>query len=140
MLAQRAFLLWLAVVTGACPCSAQSADASALAAANVAAYPRADRLSQEDQLAVIGDLQRTSFWGRLVLAESNLAEQKSLLDDLARQRFRALVLLGDMVFSAGDDNWHYFDGLMAPLRREPAFGAVDEPTAERRPRWFFPVM
>lgn len=103
--------------------------------AETPAYPRTAKLDRQDQLAVLGDVQRTSFWGRLVLAESNLAEQKLLVDDLATKQFRALVLLGDMVFSASDDNWSYFDQLLAPLRREPA-GAGSEPRA----RWFFPVM
>lgn len=140
MLAQRAFLVWLAVATGACPCSAQTADANELRAADVPAYPRAESLSREDQLAVIGDVQRTSFWGKLLLAENNLPEQKRLVDDLATQRFRALVLLGDMVFTPGDDNWNYFDRLMAPLRREPEPGPRGEQASEARARWFFPVM
>ena len=80
MLAQRAFLAWLAVATGACPCTAQTADASQPGRANVSPYPRVATLSKEDRLAVIGDVQRTSFWGRLVLAENNLAEQRCLVD------------------------------------------------------------
>jgi len=140
MLAQRAFLAWLAVATGACPCTAQTADASEPGRAKVAAYPRVATLSQEDRLAVIGDVQRTSFWEKLVLSESNLAEQRCLLDDLATQQFRALVLLGDMVFSGGDDNWHYFDQLMSPLRREPLAGPGGAQASEPRARWFFPVM
>ena len=132
MLAQRAFLVCLAVATSACPCSAQNAAASVPEAVRADPYPRTDQLQRDDQLAVIGDVQRTSFWGRLVFAESNLTEQQILFEDLAKQRFRALVLLGDMVFSAGDDNWNYFDQLLAPLRRERA--------GEAAARWFFPVM
>src|SRR4051812_23607377 len=140
MLAQRAFLAWLAVATGACPCTAQNADASQPGRASVLAYPRVESLSQEDRLAVIGDVQRTSFWGKMVLAEDNLVEQQCLLVDLGRQQFRALVLLGDMVFSAGDDNWHYFDQLISPLRREPLAGSGGAQGSERRARCFFPVM
>jgi len=140
MLAQRAFLAWLALATGACPCSAQSADEDEPGRASVSPYPRGETLSQDDRLAVIGDVQRTSFWGKMVLAESNLAEQQCLLNDLGTQQFRALVLLGDMVFSNGDDNWHYFDQLMSPLRREPLAGTGSAPASERRARWFFPVM
>jgi len=134
MLAQRAVLAFLAVLTGVCPSSAQN-GASSARATDTLSYPRTDRLERDDQLAVIGDVQRTSFWGRLVLAETNLAEQHWLLNDLAKQRFRGLILLGDMVFSSGDDNWAYFDQLLSPLRREPAV-----PGSEPRNRWFFPVM
>ena len=119
MLAQRAVLAFLAVLTGVCPSTAQNAVVSRPQAAGSLLYPRTDRLEREDRLAVIGDVQRTSFWGRLVLAENNLAEQRWLVNDLGKQRFRGLVLLGDMVFSSGDDNWSYFDELMAPLRRGP---------------------
>src|SRR6478752_4126909 len=135
--ARRAVLAWLAVATGSCPCSAQGADPSATRAADARSYPRTEKLDKDDRLAVIGDVQRTSIWGRLVLAESNLTEQKSLFDDLATKQFRALILLGDMVFSANDDNWNYFDQLLAPIRREPASSA---PGSESRLRWFFPVM
>jgi len=127
ILAQRTCLVGLAVATAACPCTAQDVGATAQADA----YPRTEMLYRQDQLAVIGDVQRTSFWGRLVFAESNLPEQQRLVADLAEQPFRALVLLGDMVFSNGDDNWNYFDELMSPLRREQG---------EAASRWFFPVM
>lgn len=129
ILVQRTFLVWLAAASGACPCSAQSATASTAA---IHDYPRTQKLEQDDPIAVIGDVQRTSFWGRLVLAESNLPEQQCLVADLAKQHFRALVLLGDMVFSNGDDNWNYFDELMSPLRREQGGASAA--------RWFFPVM
>ena len=141
MLTQRAVLAWLAVATGTFPCSAQGADQSASRALSAPSYPRTERLAREDQLAVIGDVQRTSIWGRLVLAESNLTEQQSLFDDLATKQFRALILLGDMVFSANDDNWNYFDQLLSPIRQEPASAAVSPaPASAPRSRWFFPVM
>jgi len=136
MLAQRTVLAFLAVLTGVCPSTAQNAVAPLPPAAGSLLYPRSDRLEREDRLAVIGDVQRTSFWGRLVLAENNLAEQRWLVSDLAKQQFRGLVLLGDMVFSSGDDNWSYFDELMAPLRRD----STSAPTSEPQARWFFPVM
>ncbi|HET7544584.1 MAG TPA: metallophosphoesterase [Polyangiaceae bacterium] len=140
MLAQRALLACLSVVGGVCPCSAENAAARTSRTLKAHFYPRSERLSREDRLAVIGDVQRTSFWGRLVLAESNSAEQKWLVDDLAKQQFRGLVLLGDMVFSPGDDNWNYFDRLFAPLRQGPTGGAGDPPVSERETRYFFPVM
>jgi len=140
MLAQRAMLACLAVATGGCPCTTQNTVANTPGSTNVRPYPRTENLEREDRLAVIGDVQRTSVWGRLVLAESNLTEQQWLLNDLAQQRFRALILLGDMVFSSGDDNWSYFDGLMANVRDEPALTISGSPLAERRGRWFFPVM
>jgi hypothetical protein len=76
----------------------------------------------------------------MLLRESNLAEQKCLLKDLATQQFRALVLLGDMVFSGGDDNWNYFDQLLSPLRRESIALSGVEPASQPPERWFFPVM
>lgn len=130
MSAQRAVLACLAVATVGCPCTTQNEVASASPASASRPYPRSEQLSATDRLAVLGDVQRTSVWGRMVLAESNLAEQHRLVDDLAKQDFRGLILLGDMVFSSGDDNWAYFDDLMAPLREAPA----------ARLRYFFPVM
>jgi hypothetical protein len=133
ILAQRGVLACLALATGGCPCSASSgAVVGAPPVAAAALYLRTEKLERGDRLAVIGDVQRTSLWGRLVLAESNLDEQRWLLSDLSKQQFRALVLLGDMVFSSSDDNWAYFDHLLAPLRFEQA------PVV--RERWFFPVM
>jgi hypothetical protein len=139
-LAQRAVLAWLALATGSWPCSAQSAAPGAAPALSASSYPRSQSLDKDDRLAVIGDVQRTSIWGRLVLAESNLAEQKFLLGDLATKQFRGLILLGDMVFSASDDNWNYFDQLMAPIRTEPLGPAGAASGSAARPRWFFPVM
>ena len=132
---QRAVLAWLALAIGASPCTA-SADTPAPGVAEDRSYPRTEKLAREDQLAVIGDVQRTSVWGRMIFAESNLTEQRLLVNDLAAKQFRALVLLGDMVFSAKDDNWNYFDQLLAPVRREPTGRAG----GVQRARWFFPVM
>lgn len=125
-----------ALIAGSWACAPEPAHAPKGAEAR--SYPRGPLL-RDDQLAVIGDVQRTSIWGRLVLAESNLAEQKSLVADLAKQRFRGLVLLGDMVFTAKDDNWDYFDELLSPVRTEAA-SATNADLANERPRWFFPVM
>jgi|SRR6478735_659613 len=140
ILAQRTLLACLAVATAGCPCTPQSTAANAPGSPQVRPYPRAEKLQRDDRLAVIGDVQRTSFWGRLVFAESNLDEQRRLVDDLSQQRFRALILLGDMVFSSGDDNWSYFDELMAKVRTEPAWVAGSAPSSEPRNRGFFPVM
>jgi hypothetical protein len=140
MLTQRALLACLSVVGGVCPCSAESAAARTARTLHTHFYPRTERLEREERLAVIGDVQRTSFWGRLVLAESNLPEQQWLVEDLSKQQFRGLVLLGDMVFSPGDDNWSYFDRLMANVRRAPSFHAGAEPGSGAQSRWFFPVM
>src|SRR3954452_10752010 len=106
--ARRAVLAWLALTTGACACTA-SPFPQAPPAAPAHSYPRTESLQREDQLAVIGDVQRTSVWGRMIFAESNLSEQSALVNDVATQQFRGLVLLGDMVFTAKADNWNYFD-------------------------------
>lgn len=137
IVAWRAGLAGLALAS--CAGSAQNADVNPPRSAPVPDYPRAEKLDRGDRLAVIGDVQRTSLWGRLVFAESNLAEQKYLMDDLATQRFRALVLLGDLVFSAKDDNWNYFDQLLGPIRRESWTGRSPSAPGPRA-RWFFPVM
>ena len=125
-----------AVVAGSWACTAETVHAPH--AAEARSYPRGP-LERDDQLAVIGDVQRTSMWGRFLLAESNQAEQKWLVADLAKQRFRGLVLLGDMVFTATADNWNYFDALLAPVLNE-ASSATNLARTSERPRWFFPVM
>lgn len=140
VLAQRAMLSCLALAIGGCPCTTNTALVSAARAAKSAPYPRPDQLARTDQLAVIGDVQRTSSWGRLVFAESNLAEQHWLFGDLARQEFRGLILLGDMVFSASDDNWAYFDELLSPLRMAFATTSSDGRGTTAGARYFLPVM
>jgi|GEM_PF-1247470 len=137
--AQRALLACLAVATGGCPCTTQNEVASA-ARVPESPYPRTAQLSASDPLAVIGDVQRTSAWGRMVLAESNLVEQRRLVDDLGKQDFRGVILLGDMVFSPGDDNWAYFDDLMAPLKSAPVAVSHSGLAPGGRSRYFFPVM
>jgi len=64
-------------------------------------------------LALIGDVQRTSFEGCVLGNEVNDAEQQLLLADLGAQRPGATVFLGDLVFQ-GDSpaHWAYFDGLL----------------------------
>ncbi len=88
------------------------------ACAPIRAYPRADRpLAANTTLAVIGDVQRTSWIECCALhREVNDVEQRILLADLAAQRPAGLVLLGDMAFSASAGDWRYFDGLLLPLR------------------------
>lgn len=140
MSAQRALLTCLAVATVGCPCTTEKEVESALPVSAIRSYPRTEQLSAADRLAVIGDVQRTSVWGRMVLAESNLAEQHYLVDDLAKREFRGLILLGDMVFSSGDDNWAYFDELMAPLRSGQVAASSSGPASSAGLRYFFPVM
>jgi len=81
-------------------------------------YPRESELARSARIAVIGDVQRTSFLECCLLGrEVNDVEQRALLDDLATQAPDGVVLLGDMAFHASVSDWQHFDHLMAPLRR-----------------------
>jgi len=71
-------------------------------------------------LAVVGDLQRTSFEGCQLGNEVNDDEQRILLADLARQGPLATLLLGDLVFwGESPEHWAYFDHLIARSQLEP---------------------
>lgn len=65
---------------------------------------------------MIGDVQRTSYLERCLLRrELNDEPQQRLRDDLAQREFSALVLLGDLAFCGGDEQWAHFDAWLAPL-------------------------
>lgn len=67
------------------------------------------------RFAILGDLQRTSrleFW-----RESNPAERRALVAEIARRRPDFVVGLGDLVFHGSSPrDWARFDALTAPLR------------------------
>jgi hypothetical protein len=70
-------------------------------------------------LAIVGDVQRTSWLERVFLGRRrNDREQQILLADLNRSGAGPLLLLGDLTFDAGDPSaWSRFDGLLAPIAR-----------------------
>ncbi|MCU0329566.1 MAG: metallophosphoesterase [Candidatus Kapabacteria bacterium] len=84
------------------------------ATATPALWPDVDRAAHHSRVAVVGDLQRTGpveTW-----RERNDHLRPRLIESIATDRPDALVLLGDMVFwGASEDDWSYFDDVMAPL-------------------------
>jgi hypothetical protein len=86
-------------------------------------------------IAIIGDLQLTSFLPRLVRRRENNAEpQQQLLADLADRvdGLAALVIVGDLVYSARSNrDWAHFDRLVEPFAASmpilPAIGNHDYP-------------
>ncbi|MBI3557120.1 MAG: metallophosphoesterase [Deltaproteobacteria bacterium] len=80
------------------------------------AYPDLPAVVAGHPIALIGDLQHTLFWERLIGRESNDSGRKQLVQALHRESPGLLVLLGDMV-SWGDSpsKWQDFDSLMAPF-------------------------
>ncbi len=76
------------------------------------------------QIAVIGDLQRTSVWELAIGRESNDEERILLINEIAKVNPAMVVLLGDLVFDGSDETeWRDFDNLISPLkkRRIPVF-------------------
>jgi hypothetical protein len=68
-------------------------------------------------LAVIGDLQRTSFPERVIGREQNDPERRRIVAAVAGERPAAVVLLGDMVATGSSRaQWERFDALMEPIR------------------------
>lgn len=81
------------------------------------AYLRSKVLNSNHRIAVIGDVQRTSFLECCVAGrELNDEEQRTLLADLVAHQLKSVVLLGDMAFHASVSDWNHFDFLMQPLR------------------------
>jgi predicted phosphohydrolase len=85
---------------------------------------RADALASPDAIpagkgvfAVVGDLQPTS--GLEVWRESNQAERKLIIREIARDAPDFVAMLGDLVFCGSSGAaWSDFDRLCAPLRSE----------------------
>jgi len=86
-------------------------------------------------LAIIGDLQQTTGFVRLVRhRENTAASQQKLVADLQSHTpdLSALVIVGDLVYSARSDRqWRHFDSLVAPMAATmpvlPAIGNHDYP-------------
>jgi len=86
-------------------------------------------------LAIIGDLQQTTGFVRLVRHRENTAnEQQQLVADLRNHvpELTGLVIVGDLVYSARSDRqWRHFDSLVGPFASQmpvlPAIGNHDYP-------------
>lgn len=91
--------------------------------------------SEGKTLAIIGDLQLTSGFVRLVRRrENNTEAQQILVDDLAARSddLSALTIVGDLVYTARSSrHWRHFDELMLPFADRvpilPAIGNHDYP-------------
>lgn len=65
---------------------------------------------------VLGDLQRTSFWERIIGRESNDTERKLIINEIANNDPAFVVIVGDLVFSgASESDWKDFDELIKPI-------------------------
>ncbi len=86
------------------------------AAAAIPVYPDLSDDPVRRPLAIIGDLQHTLFWEKLIGRESNDRERGKLIAALSLENPGLLVLLGDMVaWGDSSSKWHDFDLLMSPL-------------------------
>lgn len=70
-------------------------------------------LDEAGTLGVIGDLQGTSEWERLVGREVNTMQRKTLVEHLVKQAPDALVIVGDLVSDpTSNDQWVDYDALL----------------------------
>jgi Icc-related predicted phosphoesterase len=78
-------------------------------------------------IAVIGDLQRTSFLESLIFREQNDLERVHLINEISNENTAGVLILGDMVFDGSSQkDWRFFDTLIDPLKekRLPIFPVV----------------
>ena len=54
--------------------------------------------TENKQIAVVGDLQTTSFWELLIGRESNDRERELIVNQIVKEKPSMLIILGDMVF------------------------------------------
>ena len=93
------------------------AGCGARGAEPVPSFAGRPKFRPDAHFAVIGDLQRTMIWGRLVMAEQNDAERRLLVPKLAESRPAFAVLLGDLVADGSSDgHWREFDDRTALIR------------------------
>jgi predicted phosphohydrolase len=68
------------------------------------------------QVAVIGDLQRTSLPEVLLNREQNDLERVEIVKSVSQENINAVLLLGDLVFNGSDLNeWKEFDNLISSV-------------------------
>ncbi len=78
-------------------------------------------------ISVVGDLQRTSFYERIIGREQNDNERRKIVSAIADGNPAAVIILGDMVFDGSSKNeWKDFDSLISPIKekRIPVFPVV----------------
>jgi len=69
-------------------------------------------------LAIVGDLQQTSFLETLIKREQNDFERKEIVQAIVKENPAGLILLGDAVFNGSDKNdWKFFDELFQPIKK-----------------------
>ncbi len=84
-------------------------------------------LTSKHSLVIVGDLQRTSFFERIIGREQNDIERKKIISAIAEENPAAVVILGDMVFDGSSKNeWKDFDSLINPIRENkiPIFPVI----------------
>lgn len=99
------------------------------------AEPRAE----DRAIAILGDLQRTSWFERRLLGrEQNDAARERLIASVVEARPQALILLGDLVgFGCLASEWRRFDRLFAPVR---AAGIPVWPILGNHDIWGWPAL
>ena len=101
------------------------------ARAGAPAYPDLTAGKSTRPIALVGDLQHTLLWEKLIGRESNDRGRVQLVETLHREAPGLVVLLGDMVSWGGNSaKWREFDSLMRPFLNEkvpmlPAVGNHD---------------
>ncbi len=72
-----------------------------------------------NKIIVVGDLQKTSFWEKLIGRESNDEERKLIVNEISKENPAMLVLLGDLVFDGSSaSDWEEFDELIEPIAQK----------------------
>ncbi len=70
-------------------------------------------------VAIVGDLQRTSIFGRILSKEQNDSEREKIIQSIDSLHPGLLIILGDMVFQGSDTNmWLNFDSLIYPIKHD----------------------
>ncbi len=68
------------------------------------------------ELAVIGDLQRTSLPEILINREQNDLEREGIVESVSKEDINSVILLGDLIFEGSNENeWSRFDHLISPI-------------------------
>jgi 3',5'-cyclic AMP phosphodiesterase CpdA len=76
------------------------------------------REAQGGKVILFGDPQRTGLPERLLLREQNDSARAAVMRGIAAAQPDMLVILGDLVYQADDDDaWAHFDGIAAGVRR-----------------------
>ena len=76
-------------------------------------------LKENNPIALVGDLQRTTIWELMIGREQNDSEREKIIKDIASKNPAALILLGDMVSNGSDlKEWKYFQNLLKPVELE----------------------